>query len=235
MEVAFIMTGFELELPFEFDAFCGQIRYYLRSGFAPGVVEAELEDNSPGIMTHRLSQDELGDLGLFTIRKGRSQEKLWMIDEGVPRPPSRDPTSEELEAIAAISDPEERRKAYSSLTKKIGAERDELYRGRQEHKAAVMRGLLDRLRCDPEWGADTHEIYVPKTQAARDKWKEAYPIIKETIEARQEEYRRGADYWEEEPKPKWADYVRAIQDEGVNYGKKSIQRIIKAGDAGLLK
>jgi hypothetical protein len=83
-------------------------------------------------------------------------------------------------------------------------------------------------------GRSTHEIYVPKRPEILAKWKKAYPIIKETIRAKQEVYKRELGWGGADP-PTWDDYVAAIRDEGVKYGEKNIKRIIKAGDAGLLE
>jgi hypothetical protein len=71
--------------------------------------------------------------------------------------------------------------------------------------------------------------YVPKTEAARDRWRRAYTVIQDM---------RNEAYESDDLEiyiPKLADFRDRIKQEGMReYDKKTISYIINAGDKGLL-
>jgi hypothetical protein len=76
-----------------------------------------------------------------------------------------------------------------------------------------------------------NSIYVPTTKAALERWRETYSSCVEISN----------EYYLQEEKghrltPTMDEYVENVFDDtGIKYSKKSIQRIIRAGDADLLK
>ena len=78
-----------------------------------------------------------------------------------------------------------------------------------------------------------HSDLLPKNQRTRDKWREAYSIIVEVQTDYREEYE---DLSIENPRPAIDDYRDAIATQmGWKPSGKTVSRIRKAGDAGLLK
>ena len=132
------------------------------------------------------------------------------------------------------------------ITSKIRELRKELLHKREVHRGMVIQAYFNRLNVDgiwrlndpkqtsvvkPETKQGNHDIYLPKKDKTIKQWKECYAII---ITLR-ETYR---ELWEEfgdDPNLTKGDCRDAIRKEkDLKYSEKSIDRIIKAGDAGLL-
>lgn len=86
-----------------------------------------------------------------------------------------------------------------------------------------------------DFGGDKIDInidkkpYIPKTKAALDKWKKCYKVISAMDDEVSE-----SDEWELKP-PTLSEYHdRIINELNIEYCLKTISRIIKAGEAGLL-
>lgn len=107
-------------------------------------------------------------------------------------------------------------------------EEEERERVRNE-KILPLRGLRDTVKKPIK----PPIIYLPKSENALKKWKKAYSIIKLIRKEYKDDYECSST---DNPNPKISDYVEAILNRmNWNRGYKTIERIIKAGDANLLK
>ncbi len=138
-----------IEVPLSFDILDALVMECL-PGYAPGMVEFTREQITPATVIFWLRQDELGDLGQMRLRKVSKRSSEMSIVRP-PRPPSRDPTPEELKAVAAMPGREERLREHAALAKKIRVETDERHRRQKEHLQRVIRAMFSRFELDLAW------------------------------------------------------------------------------------
>ena len=79
---------------------------------------------------------------------------------------------------------------------------------------------------------DVVSFDLPQKPETLQKWKKAYDIICQTRKNFQDAYGEGQT---DDPTPKMADFRDALKAEPITYSEKTIRKIIKVGDAGLLK
>lgn len=76
------------------------------------------------------------------------------------------------------------------------------------------------------------DIELPLKPKTIQRWKDAYKIVVQT----RRKYRNLYSNLEiANPNPKSQDYVDALKEKGISYTPRQVEKIIKAGDAGLLK
>jgi hypothetical protein len=86
---------------------------------------------------------------------------------------------------------------------------------------------------DKEQTVEASEIYVPKGEKKRSEWKQAYHII---VRLREEYRERYLDGETSTSKPSPNEIIQTLLDEmNLAIGEKTVNRIIKAGKAGLLR
>jgi len=118
--------------------------------YSPGVVEFRREERPPALVVYKLWQGELDDLGEIKLDRVDAKRSTLEI-EPPPLPPTPAPTSEELDALKAISDPN-KRLYLAAMQSKRRVESDDLYRRRKEHHKVVIEAFFARLERDPVWG-----------------------------------------------------------------------------------
>lgn len=246
-----------IELPLPFDILDALVMECL-PGYAPGWVEFTREQITPATVVYSLRQDQLGDLGQITLRKVSKRSSEMSIVRPR-RPTSRDRTPEELEAIAAIREREERLRAHAALSKKIWAESDERHGRQEEHQQKVIQAMFSRFEYDLAWKSAMEERLearpeevveearerleeemtrllprdFPKKAETIAKYKEAFSIIQAMQEEYREEYNLG---YTKDPKPELEDYREALASRmGWKRTHRTIRKVIEFGRKGWLQ
>ncbi len=98
--------------------------------------------------------------------------------------------------------------------------------------ALIEAVLGDGGERDVATKVEDENIDLPKKPRTLQKWKRAYAIICQTRENFLNAYDEGKT---DDPTPKAADYIDALKAEQITYTGRQINKIMKAGDAGLLK
>jgi hypothetical protein len=142
-------TGiYELNKPF--DVLDAAVYKYLPGAFGRGCFDSRREVViQHALVLYHLSQKQLGDLGTIEIRvRGLGNNRSEMDIDGPPRPDGRPMTDEEKAACRAIEDRAARIKAELAVSKKIDAEREELYRKREDFQSKIIASLFFWMRQD---------------------------------------------------------------------------------------
>ncbi len=134
------------EIPLSLDVLDALVERYL-----PACAQAlafERQQITLGTIRYKLFQEGLGEMGTIQLYKTGGQNTMVVV-RGPPAPALCASTNEQLEEIAAIADPDERRQARVSLMECIWAEENGLYVRRCEQQTQVVQALFDLLGRDP--------------------------------------------------------------------------------------
>jgi len=167
-----------------YDDLVPAVREALERCFA-GWEEYVREETSTGRTVFKFDHIEFGnDVGEVRVR--RIDASLSELSVRGPKElPSRQMTQEEIDALKAIPDKEDRLQRQLDLYRKIDDERERLHRRRQQHCGDIIKAMFARLRADGavrgDWQAQA--LLRTLTEEAADKRRVGAPPIEERSDA----------------------------------------------------